>query len=62
MPVSLMTILLSQGLVMMLLDIVEQPNGHFHLWGTTPEGSSVLARVQDFEPYIYVTAPVQQVR
>ena len=47
---------------MMLLDIVEQPNGHFYLWGTTPEGSSVLARVQDFEPYIYVTAPVQQVR
>jgi len=43
----------------MLLDVVER-NGAFHLWGTM-SGTSVLVRVQDFQPYLYVAAPTKQV-
>jgi hypothetical protein len=44
----------------MVLDVVEEGNGVFHLWGTT-SGTSVLVRVQNFLPYIYVAAPSKQV-
>ena len=50
-----------QGLVMMVTDISEDSRGRFSLWGSTPDGRSVLARVQDFEPYFYFAAPVQPV-
>ena len=50
-----------QGLVMMVTDISEDSRGRFSLWGSTPDGRSVLVRVQDFEPYFYFAAPVQPV-
>lgn len=33
-------------LVMMLLDIEEQPHGCFHLWGVTSEHKTVLVKVR----------------
>ena len=43
----------------MVTDVREEENGSFHLWGVTSHGESVLARVPDFEPYFYVSAPDQ---
>jgi DNA polymerase elongation subunit (family B) len=43
----------------MVTDVREEENGVFHLWGVTASGDSVLARIPDFEPYFYVTAPEQ---
>ncbi len=43
----------------MVTDVREEENGVFHLWGVTARGDSVLARVPDFEPYFYVSAPDQ---
>ena len=43
----------------MVTDVREEENGVFHLWGVMARGESVLARVPDFEPYFYVTAPDQ---
>ena len=43
----------------MVTDVREEENGVFHLWGVTADGDSVLARIPDFEPYFYVTAPEQ---
>ena len=43
----------------MVTDVREEENGVFHLWGVTSRGDSVLARVPDFEPYFYVSAPDQ---
>ena len=43
----------------MVTDVREEDNGVFHLWGVTSRGESVLARVPDFEPYFYVSAPDQ---
>jgi DNA polymerase delta subunit 1 len=42
----------------MALDIIEESNGaRFRIWGTTPNGASVLCTVSDFEPYFYIAAP-----
>ena len=46
-----------QDIVFMVTDVREEDNGVFHLWGVTASGDSVLARIPDFEPYFYVTAP-----
>jgi len=45
----------------MVLDVDEERSGTFHLWGTI-SGTSVLARIQDFLPYLYVAAPTGKVR
>ncbi|KAK9810365.1 hypothetical protein WJX72_009511 [[Myrmecia] bisecta] len=49
-----------EELVMMVLDIVEEGSGRFHVWGTSQEGRSVLVRVTDFQPYFYMAAPEHQ--
>lgn len=46
----------------MALDIVEESNGCFYVWGTMTDGSSVLVRVEDFQPYLYVAMPLTEVR
>lgn len=46
----------------MVLDIIEENKGHFHIWGTSATGVSVVVRVDDFLPYLYVAAPEKQVR
>ena len=51
-----------QGLVMMVTDVVDEAAGAFHVWGNTPDGSSVLLRVHDFQPYFYIAGPLQAVR
>ena len=48
-----------QDIAFMVTDVREEENGAFHLWGVTSRGESVLARVPDFEPYFYVSAPDQ---
>ncbi|KAL3139857.1 hypothetical protein ABBQ38_004153 [Trebouxia sp. C0009 RCD-2024] len=48
-----------QGLVIMVTDVADEAQGSFHIWGNTPEGASVLLRVQDFQPYFYIAGPVQ---
>lgn len=50
-----------QPLVLMVLDVIEESRGQFHIWGTTPEGASVLVRVADFEPHFHIAAPAVQV-
>ena len=40
-----------------MVDVVEEAQGRFSLWGTTPEGATVLIRVADFQPYCYIAAP-----
>ena len=45
----------------MALDIVEESNGCFHVWGTQTDGGSLLVRVEDFQPYLYVALPMKQV-
>lgn len=49
-----------QELVVMVLDVVEESGGRFHIWGTSPEWGSVLVRVSDFQPYFYMATPVRQ--
>lgn len=44
---------------MMVTDIADEAAGVFHVWGNTPEGSSVLLRVHDFQPYFYIAGPLQ---
>lgn len=46
---------------MMVTDVADEAHGVFHVWGNTPEGSSVLLRVHDFQPYFYIAGPVQAV-
>ena len=46
---------------MMVTDVVDESAGRFHIWGNTPEGASVLVRVQDFQPYFYIAGPMQTV-
>ena len=46
------------ALVMMVLDVIEEAAGRYHIWGKTDEGRSVLCRVNDFAPYFYIAAPV----
>ncbi|KAL0056285.1 hypothetical protein WJX82_009537 [Trebouxia sp. C0006] len=48
-----------QGLVMMVTDIADEAAGVFHIWGNAPDGSSVLLRVHDFQPYFYIAGPLQ---
>lgn len=50
-----------QGLVLMVLDVVEEAGGRFNLWGVTPSRASVLIRVPDFQPYFYMAAPIPAV-
>ena len=50
-----------QGLALMALDIVEEPNGCFYVWGTMTDGGSVLVRLEDFQPYLYIAMPTKQV-
>ena len=45
----------------MVTDVVDESAGRFHIWGNTPEGASVLVRVQDFQPYFYIAGPLQTV-
>jgi hypothetical protein len=44
--------------VFMVLDVIEETPGRYHVWGKTDDGRSVLCRVQDFQPYFYIAAPV----
>lgn len=46
---------------MMVTDIVEESHGKFAVWGVTLQGSSVLVRVPDFQPYFYIAAPCRLV-
>lgn len=46
---------------MMVTDVVNESAGRFHIWGNTPEGATVLVRVQDFQPYFYIAGPMQTV-
>ena len=46
----------------MVLDVIEEPAGHFHVWGSTDSGKSILVRVNDFKPYIYMGCPSFQAR
>ncbi|DBA67150.1 TPA: hypothetical protein ACH3X2_001471 [Trebouxia sp. C0005] len=48
-----------QGLVMMVTDIADEAAGVFHIWGNASDGSSVLLRVHDFQPYFYIAGPLQ---
>jgi hypothetical protein len=50
-----------QGIMMMTLDVTEEAQGRFHIWGKTMEGEVVLMRVTDFLPYFYIAAPLLQV-
>ena len=50
-----------QGLQFVVLDIYSESGGVFHVWGTTPEGESVLVRVQDFSPHFCISAPTPEV-
>ncbi len=47
---------------MMVTDIADEAAGVFHIWGNAPDGSSVLLRVHDFQPYFYIAGPLQAVR
>ena len=47
---------------MMVTDIADEAAGVFHIWGHAPDGSSVLLRVHDFQPYFYIAGPLQAVR
>ena len=51
----------SEGLIMMMTDVVEEASGRFQVWGSTTDGRSVLVRVNDFCPYFYIAAPQQEV-
>ncbi|KAK9805765.1 hypothetical protein WJX73_007272 [Symbiochloris irregularis] len=46
-----------QALGVMTLDISEQGDGSFQVWGTSEAGQSVLLRIDDFQPYLYISAP-----
>ena len=48
----------STALVFMVLDVIEDAAGRYHIWGKTDDGRSVLCRVNDFAPYVYIAAPV----
>eukprot|EP00884_Botryococcus_braunii_P006624 jgi/Botrbrau1/15963/Bobra.0294s0001.1 len=50
----------SQGLVMMILDVTEEAQGRFNIWGKTLDGQIVLLRINDFQPYFYIAAPLDQ--
>lgn len=50
-----------QGLVFMSLDIVEEVSGAFSIWGTTADSKSVLVKVEDFKPYLYIATPLKEV-
>lgn len=45
----------------MALDIVEEPNGCFYVWGSMTDGGSVLVRIENFQPYLYVAMPTKKV-
>lgn len=45
----------------MVTDVVDESGGRFHIWGNTPDGASVLVRVQDFQPYFYIAGPLHTV-
>lgn len=45
----------------MVLDVIDESAGRFHIWGKTDDGRSILCRVQDFAPYFYIAAPVHAV-
>ena len=50
-----------QVLVVMILDLTEESDGTFLLWGTDKAGASSLFHVHDFQPYFYIAAPRQPV-
>lgn len=47
--------------MLMVLDIDEESDGAFLLWGTNEMGASCLVRVNNFQPYFYIAAPHSQV-
>ncbi|KAA6423641.1 MAG: DNA polymerase delta catalytic subunit, partial [Trebouxia sp. A1-2] len=40
-------------------NIADEAAGVFHIWGNASDGSSVLLRVHDFQPYFYIAGPLQ---
>lgn len=52
-----LVLLYMQALHFMVLDIVEQADGNFQIWGTTQQRSSCLLRIDNFQPYFYIAAP-----
>jgi hypothetical protein len=50
------------GIAVMLLDVEEESCGSFYLWGLTKEHLTVLVRVEDYHPYLYLPAPKHAVQ